>query len=186
MKLLGGYPMSVSSSPARLAAFLASATLLAAIALPVSAAVIWLFWHRLAGIALTDLRMSYDVTGLSAGARFIGFVLYFVGAALQAFGLLGVRQTFLEAAQGRAYSARAIDGFTRFAWVAVAMVLVGIAQETGLILILSISDPNKMGALSIQFGSKDVQALFMGLLLVFVARVFNEGKRAKDENAMFL
>jgi len=178
--------VSKNKTSNRLAAFLSQITLIAAITLPVATAIIWLFWNELAAYAAGNLQHVYDVRELGAGARFAGFALFLVGAAIQAYGLLGVRRTFLEAAAGRAYSARAINGFRRFAWVSLIMVFMGIVQRTGLIVILSISDPSNQGALSVQFGSNELKALFMGLLLVFVAHVFAEGKQAKDENETFL
>ena len=55
-----------------------------------------------------------------------------------------------------------------------------------LILIVSMSDSAHQGAISVQLGSHDLKAIFMAMLLVFVGHVFADGKRAKDENDMFL
>jgi hypothetical protein len=170
----------------RLAAVLAFVALLGAIALPIVAAAIWLFWGQLAPFASGNLQYAFDLASLSAAARLAGFGLFFIGAAIQAYGLLGLRQTFLEAAVGRSLSDRSVLGFRRFAWVSLVMVFFAIAQRTGLIVIFSMSDPAHEGALSIQLGSTELKALFMALLLVFVAHVFVEGKQAKDENEAFL
>jgi len=169
----------------RLASVLARFTLLAAIALPVAAAAIWIFWDKLAVHTTGNFKHIYDVTALGSGARFAGFALFLAVAIIQVYGLLGVRRTFLEAAQGRAYSSRAINGFKRFAWISLIMVFVAVLQRTVLILIISLSDPSQQGAFSIQFGTSEIKALFMGLLLVFVAHVFSQGKDAKDENDAF-
>jgi hypothetical protein len=170
----------------RLAVLLSNVTLIAALLLPISALAIWLFWNELAPLAAGNLQHVYDLTSLGIGARFSSFIVLLFGAAIQAYGLLGVRQTFQEAAQGRTYSMQAIGGFRRYAWVAVIMVFVGIFQQTGLIAIFSLSDPSHLGSLSFKFGSDELKSLFTGLLLVFVARVFAEGKLAKDENEAFL
>lgn len=178
--------MRTTLPPRRLAATMAFLTLVTVVALPAASMVIWLFWQSLAIHLAGGSAYGYDLTNLSAAARFAAFGLFFLGALVQAYGLLGIRRTFLEAAAGRSYSDRALGGFRRFAWITVVMVFVGIIQQTGLVAILSISDPARPGALSIQLGSEEVKALFMGLLLVFVARIFGEGKRAKDEIETFL
>ncbi len=170
----------------RFATALAMLTLFGAVAMPVTAALIWLFWDHLAPLASAGLPRAYDVTSLGAGARLAGFGLSLLGAAVQSYGLLGVRRTFLEAAAGRPLSAPAVGGFRRFAWVSLTMVFVEVVQRTGLIAIVSASDPNFRGALSIEVGTNELGGLFMGLLLVFVAHIFAEGKRASDENAAFL
>ena len=160
--------------------------MIAAVVLPVFAAIIWVCWDDLAPHAAQNLDIVYDVTSLSIGARLIGFILFLITAVIQAYGLLGLRRTFLEAARGFPYSSRAISGFKRFAWVSLIMVFLGIMQQTGLIMILSLSDPAHQGAFAVQFGSRELKAFFMGLLLVFVAHVFSVGKQAKDENETFL
>ncbi|MEO1241751.1 MAG: hypothetical protein AAFX54_07560 [Pseudomonadota bacterium] len=174
------------SSTQRFAALLAQLTLAAAAALPVIAALIWIFWDALAPLAAAQIGSPYDLTALGAGGRFAGFGVMLVGAALQAYGLLGLRRTFLEASRDRALSTAAVNGFRRFAIISLVMVFIGIVQRAALIIIFSLSDPAHQGALSIQFGTPELKALFMGLLLVFVAQVFAQGKKAQDENAAFL
>jgi len=170
----------------KLAKTLSVVTLLGAFALPLIAVIVWLLWDQFAPYAAGYFPQAYDLTGLTTGERFVGFALLFIGAIIQAYGLLGLTTTFREAANGNPLSERAINGFRRFAWITLIMVVIAIIQRTGLIAILSLSDPAYQGRLDIQFGSNELKGLFIGLVLVFVAHVFAEGKRAKDENETFL
>ncbi|WP_428409681.1 hypothetical protein [Hyphococcus sp.] len=165
---------------------LAGLTLAASIALPLAAMGVWLFWDQLAPASNDPALPYYDPAALGAGARLAGFALFLTGALTQAYGLLGLRQTFLEAAAGRALSLLSVYGFRRFAWVSLFMAAFAIVQRTGLIALLSASDPTKQNALSIQIGTPELKAIFMGLLLVFVAQVFAQAKAAKDENDAFV
>lgn len=169
-----------------LAVFLSYITLAGAIALIIMAFAIWLFWDHLAPYAAGNLKYSFNLSGLTIGERFIGFAISFLGAVIQAYGLLGLRHTFSEAAQGNPLSEKAVRGFRRFAWVTLIMVLIGILQRTGLIVLFSLSDAAHEGTLSIQLGSNELKAAFLGLLLVFVAQIFMEGKRVKEENEAFI
>ncbi len=169
-----------------LARILAHITLAGALALPVIAAAIWLFWDQLSALAAGQYGLVYDLASPGTGAKLGGFALFLAAALIQGYGLMGLRITFLEAAAGHALSDPAVNGFRRFAWVSFIMVFVALVQRTGLIMILSISDPEHPGALSIQFGTDELKAMFMALLLVFVAHVFSEAKRAKQENDSFL
>ncbi|WP_299324489.1 hypothetical protein [Parasphingopyxis sp.] len=178
--------MSQSTAQRRFASLLALATLAGAIALPVLTIIIWLFWDYFAPTAAANLGQGFDLSTLGVGARMAGFAVSMVGAAIWSYGLLSLRRTFAEAADGRPLSLAAVRGFRRFAWVAFLMVFVGIVQNTLYIMIYSISDPNRDGQLSIHFGSGELGALFIGLLFVFVAHVFATGQRAVDENAAFL
>lgn len=174
------------SEPSKFAGILAQLTLVGAIALPSTVFIVWAFWDQLAPLATQGAAGIYDPTQLGLLARLGGFAIFFIAALIQAYGLLGLRETFLEGAAGTPLSARAVNGFRRFAWVSMILVFVGMLQHTVLILLLSVSDPSQMGALSIQFGSKELGALFTALMLIFVAHVFSIGQRANEENQSFV
>lgn len=176
----------MSNRNRQLAVLLSGVTLLGAITLPLFTAVVWLFWDQFAPQVSGNLQYVFNLGGLSVGERLCGFALTLIGALIQAYGLLGLRITFCEAAIGNPLSERAIRGFRRFAWVVLIMVFIGVIQHTGLIVIFSLSDPAHQGTLEFKLGSNELKSLFMGLLLVFVSHVFAQGKRAKDENETFL
>ena len=165
---------------------LAHLTLFGAIACPVFAIGVWIYWDQLALVAFADLVPGFNLAGLSTGERVVGCGLTLTGALIRSYGLLGLRQTFMQATSGTVLSEKGLQGFRQFAWVTLIMVLFGIVQRTGLIMLFSLSDPAHQGRLDIQLGSDELGAFFIGLLLVFVARVFAEGKQAKDENDTFL
>ena len=170
---------------ARFARFMALATLLAAGALPLLAAGVWLFFDHWAPLAVGNAGVDFDPAAVSAPMRLTAFLVSLAGAALQAYGLFGLRGAFLEAAEGRALSLKAVLGFRRFAWVAVAMVFVGIVQHAAYSAILTAGGPGE-GQMSLRLGTNELSALFTGLLFVFVAHVFAEGRKAAEENASFL
>jgi hypothetical protein len=165
---------------------MAMAALAGAFALPVMTVIVWAAWDVLAPLAARDLRFAFDLAALSPAGRGLGFALSLLSAGIWSWGLLGLHRTFREAAAGRALSIRAVDGFGRFAWVSLVMVFVGIAQRTGLIVIFSVSDPSVPGQLSITVGTPEIARFFQALLLVFVAQVFREGQRLREENEGFL
>ncbi|CAK9041922.1 Uncharacterized HTH-type transcriptional regulator YozG [Durusdinium trenchii] len=86
---------------------LAYLTLAVAIALPITAALVWIFWTPLAPLAAANTGGAYDLTALRPLARFAGFGVMLTAAAIQAYGLLGLRNTFLEASKDRALSEKA-------------------------------------------------------------------------------
>lgn len=114
----------------RFAKLLALLTGITAIALPLSALPVWIFWDSLASSASANLGHAFDLTALGPVARLAGFTVSMAGALLWSYGLLSLRRTFREAASGRPLSKDAVIGFRRFAWVALIMVFVGIAQNT--------------------------------------------------------
>ena len=170
----------------RFAALLAHVTLLAALLLPLSALAVFAFWDALAPFAAKNLHYQFDLKALDLPARLAVVAVLLSTAAIEAFGLLGLRRTFLEAAQGRAFSNKAVNGFRRFAWVSLVTVFTTVIQRTLLTVIFSLNDSAQGGILWVQFGSGEAKTFFTAMLLVFTAQIFAEAKRAKDENDAFL
>lgn len=174
--------MNHATPSTRFAKFLEVLTRFAAIALPIIAAGIWLFWDDLAPLAGSGL----EVTSLSASGRLAGFGLSLGAALLQAYGLLGLSRTFAEGAAGRALSAASVSGFRRFAWVTLWMVPARVVLTTAITTLVSMNDSVPGGSVALYFGSSEVSAVFIGLLLVFTAQVFAQGQAAQAENEAFL
>ncbi|MEM6682350.1 MAG: hypothetical protein AAF607_08915 [Pseudomonadota bacterium] len=153
--------------------------------MPIIAVTTWLFWDTLAPqtpVAATGL----DVTALDLTGRVIGFSVSMVLALIHSYGLLGLAQTFAQGALGNALSAQSIAGFKRFTWTALALVPAKIAQQTFLILLVSLSDTASPGQIAVRIGSPEISAGFTAILLVFVAQVFVQGHAAEEENKAFL
>ncbi len=170
----------------RLAGTLASVTLIAAIAQPVFIASVWLFWGVYSEIAPSNLSGAFDPQALGLAGRLAGFAVSFVGTLVGVYGLLGLRQTFLEARDRRAFSEKSLQGFRRFAWVSLFLVFYGVIQHSALFAIFSIADPAMPAGISVKFGTPEIKAIFAATLLVFVAGIFAETKNIKDENDSFL
>lgn len=105
---------------------------------------------------------------------------------MRAFGLLGLHRTFAEATSNRPLSERAVVGFRHFARVELLRVPIRIVQFAGFGDVISLADNVEGGSVPIRFGSPEIGAFFIALLLVFAAEVFAEGRHAADENASFL
>ena len=170
----------------QLARFLALLALMGAALLPVVSILIWVFWDMLSPLVTAQLMHQLDTSALTVTDKLICTAISLVGAALGAFGLLRVRNTFLEAAAGRPLSRDSVLGFKQFAWISVLLVPVGVLQKTGYIVVFSMADPASEGMLSIQFGSLELNALFTALVFLFVAHVFAAGQRAEEENAQII
>lgn len=169
----------------RLASALAMLTLVTAIVLPLFAIGSWLFIEDIAEFSLSDEAKLLRGVDLTLSYRLAGLAIALIGAGVQSFGLLALRQTFLEATAGQYLSKKAINGFKVFAWVSVAMVIYGVLQHTGYIIIFSLAGDGP-GQLSLNIGTPELSALFVALLFVFCAHLFEVGREAEQENATFV
>lgn len=166
---------------ARFASAMAIFVVIGIVAVLVIGPVTWLFFIEQAANRFAPPLAG---TAFPFDLRLAGAAIALAGGLPRAYGLLGLRRTFLEARAGRALSEAAVLGFRRFARVEFAMVPVGVLQATGYGLVVSMAQPGAERALSLTVGTPQLTALFLALLLLFTAEVFAEGKRAVDENAL--
>jgi len=169
-----------------LARLLSVLTLLGAFLLPVESVISWVFFSEFHTLQLFDYVVNFDVETVSISARIVGGSLAVAMASIKAFGLISIRQTFLEAAQGRALSLRSVSYFRRFAMISVIVVILNVLQNSANSVILTWGQAVGERSLTITFGSAETQALFSALLFVFVTHVLAEGCKAKEDNAAFI
>ncbi|MEM6585774.1 MAG: hypothetical protein AAF692_08475 [Pseudomonadota bacterium] len=167
----------------RFASIMAAATSIGIVAVLLFGPILWLFFVDQPVGAMGEVYESADFTMTD---RLLGAGVALVGAVIRAYGLLGLRTTFLEARDGRPLSVASIHGLRRFARVEVVMVLVG-ALQTGLFgAIATAANDSVQNELAIRFGSAEAGALFIALLLMFAAQIMAEGQKAVQENAAFV
>lgn len=145
-----------------------------------------LFAKSMAALIPVDGPDKIDLSGLTLGLQMMLFVLLVIPTAFSCWGLLGLRKTFLEAADGRTFSTPAVSGFRRFALVSLIVVYANVIIEPAIFAILTYADPNQPGSLSIEFGSEEIEAIFNAIMIFFAAHVFVLAKQAKDENDAFI
>lgn len=145
--------------------------------------VVWLFFIEWAAAAV---GFRVQPQSFSIDLKLAGASIALLGGLIRAFGLVGLRRTFVEAASDRPLSERAVIGFRRFARVELLMVPVRIVQLAAFGYVVSLADGVEGGSIPISLGTQDVGAFFIALLLVFAAEVFAEGRLAVEENASFL
>lgn len=175
--------MNTSNSLQGFARVMAFVTLAGAVLVLATAVLAWVFLNALAGF-VPDFPAHPGE--LSLGARLAGLTVSLLSAAIQVYGLLALRQTFLEAAAGRWLSLKSVIGFRRFAWVSVIMVFVGVVRASAYSVVFSWHNPPGSRELAISFGSQELGQLFTALLFVFAAHVFAAGREIEEENRAFI
>lgn len=144
------------------------------------------FAKSLTALAPIDGPYKFDLSGLTTAMQAALIAVLVLPTLLVCYGLLGLRQTFLEAAAERTFSNKAVSGLRRFAFVSLVMVVVGVFQNAAMMAIFTYTDPNLPGELPIEFGSEELEDLFNTIMIFFVCHIFVLAKRTKDENDAFL
>lgn len=173
----------------RLSRFLALATLIGMVLVPVLGLGVW-FWPDLAA-ALGELpgrhwlgggTLDWFVFQIRLGAAGISLI----GVLITLYGLMGVRRLFLECAQGQYFSEASVGGFRQFALASLVGAIWAPLESTVFSVYLSVANPNVQNAVEISLGSDHIQSIGTALLLFLMAHILAEGRRRHEELELFL
>lgn len=167
----------------RFASVMVLVTNIGIIAILLFGPLLWLFFVDQPVGAMGPAFLGADFTLFD---RLLGAGVALFGGVIRAYGLMGLRQTFLEAGEGRPMSPKSVRGFRRFARMEVVMVIVGPFQQAIFGAIATAANSDVQNTFALRFGSAEAGALFIAVLLMFAAQVMAEGQKAVTENESFV
>ncbi|MEM8799485.1 MAG: DUF2975 domain-containing protein [Pseudomonadota bacterium] len=154
--------------------------------LPLFVAISWVFLDDF-GPALSGSTGVYvDVAHVSITWRLVGFAVSMIPCGLTMYGLWRLSAMFQECAEGRFFSLDAVRGFRGFAWMILIAAALRPIVGAALSVVLTMGNPPGQRQLAIQFGSTELTAVFVGLLLVAIAHILEEGRKLSDDNAQIV
>lgn len=165
--------------------FMATLCAVVIVVAPLGLLLIWLNFPFLGPYMKQELGLPQDMP-VPLESQLLAGLINFTRLGIGLYGLIHLRRTFLEGAQGRCFSADAVSSFRTFAWAAVAYGIAAPIERTLVILAMTLGNPPGERMLSIGISSDHLLALFVGLLFVAVAHMFREGQRLAEENEEFL
>lgn|GEM_PF-4974764 len=130
------------------------------------------------------MRMQMGIpasTTITLEAKFLAAIVTFLRLSIGLLGLVFLRRMFLEGAQGRYFSEMSVSSFRHFSWAALAYVVAAPIERTLVILVFTLGNPEGERMFSVSVGTPDLHALFLGLLLVAVAHMFDHGRKLAPE-----
>ncbi len=156
--------------------------LLAAICLmPVANGVIWLFIHHLPEL-LQDRLVPYFVRmPLPVSARLMGFAVTLMPTGVAMLGAYHLMRLFRLYEQGDIFRASNVRCFRNLARVLVGWFIVGVLHRSLLSMALTLHHPAGQRYITLELGSPDLTALFVGSVLAIIAWVMDEGRKLQEE-----
>ena len=171
----------------QISSVLAVLALIAAIALPLKAAGLWLLWHENVSFTVTGESLYGEGDPPSIRLRLIGLVAFVLVALVQAWGFLGLRTTFQEVAEDRVFSERSVQGFRLFAYTLLFAVFAESLTDAVFDAVRGFNSlQGASGSFSIDVSWPSLTEVFTSLLLVFVAHAFVVGERLQNEQDAIL
>jgi len=125
-------------------------------------------------------------TRISPGLRGAVFLTLLPAFALAVFWLLRARRLFILFRRGEILTDETARLLVQIGWALVALLPVSIIIRTvgGLLATLHAGEANRQ--LAIGFGSEQLMALILGLLLIAVGRILREAARISDDYRLII
>jgi hypothetical protein len=186
LNYIDGELMMTDAGLRRLAATMKVLTLAGMVATAAGAVLTLTMFDDLAAAALARYDIAYDAARFGWDARLTVMGLWTVGPLLLIAGLWRLHRAFGEAAEGRPFSAVSTSGFRGFAAAILAWAIYKPVVAAVSTLVLSVVGGPGGGKLAIDIGSDTLAGIFVALLVLMMAQIFDRGRALADENAAFL
>lgn len=120
---------------------------------------------------------------LAVWQRIAGAAVMMVPAGIMVFGLASLRRLLVEIGAGAVFAIGNARYLRRFAWSAIAVIIVQFFATGALSAIITMANPPGQRSIVLQVGTDEILYIFVGLVFVLIAHVLEEGRRIADDNA---
>lgn len=169
---------------AHLGARLRKVTTVLMYAIPLVLALCWGFMNLL---PFVSAQLPVPVKGdLPLATRVLGFLASMLPGGVAVYALSRLRRLFDLYAQGVIFQAANVDCFRRLGWSLFAWAGAGFLFNTLAGFILTFHWTPGTRLLVIGVDSQDLAAVFMGLVVITLAWVMDQGRKINEEQELFV
>ncbi len=182
------YPQRI----ARLSRIMKGLCLLGFVGIPALLAAVWAFGSEAflrsgePAFYLVPHGVSFELGRLDAGLRWAGFAVSMLPGCVMMLGLWHLSQLFADFRRLDLFTA---DSVRHFRWFALTVLASGLVKPlAGALMSVVTSYGNTAGQrnLSVTAGDAELTAIFVGLVLLVIAWVLEQGRRIAEENREFV
>ncbi|MDM3872549.1 DUF2975 domain-containing protein [Porticoccus sp. W117] len=170
---------------------MALASLICIIALPLALAIVWtsnnpILMEQIIGLDIQNINQQGATSGLSLIQRVLGFLASMLPVGMLMWGLWNLKQLFSQYARLHLFNTATTTCLQRFAKALIFIAPLDILSGALISLITSFHNPAGQKALQISIGQPQLSTLFIGLVILAIARVLMVGQQLKEENEQFV
>ena len=125
--------------------------------------------------------IPYQLTALT---RLLGCVVNFIPAGLMMIGLYTLAKLFALYEKGCIFTQKNVACYRILGRLIICGVFIGVVYRTVLILALTLFNPPGQRILSIGFGTKEIEILLIGIIVLIITWVMEEGRMIENEQAL--
>ena len=155
--------------------------LIVACTIPVINAMVWVYINHFPQIIYSHMLPFFVSIPLPASARFMGFLVTMMPAAVAISGAYYLMRLFRLYEQGQIFRPPNVLCFKKLSRVLIWWFAVGILHKSLLSVALTLHNPPGQRIITLGIGSPDLTALLLGGILAVIAWVMEEGRKLQED-----
>jgi hypothetical protein len=153
---------------------------------PVACGLIWIFFNRLyayAPMMPLPVHVDHDLPGLT---RLLAFLADLIPLVAIIYGLQRLRSLFLLYENGAIFTEQTVKCFHGMGRALIIWVACHVVRTTLLSVILTIDNPPGKRIIALMFDSGDFAGVFVGVVVLIISWVMDEGRKIQEDQALII
>jgi hypothetical protein len=156
------------------------------ICLPVVYGLFWTFFNQLYNMGFLPplpVRVDHYLPGLT---RFLAFLVDMISGGVIMYGLRKLEGLFGLYENGIIFTEQNVKYFRSLGRVLIVWVVSDVVRNSLLSIVLTLDNPPGHRVITVGFGSADFTAIFVGIVVLIISWVMDEGRKIQEDQALII
>lgn len=149
--------------------------------MPVINAYVWVFMNGFPKMMTSHMLPYFVELPLPASARLMGFVVVMIPTGVAMIGAYHLVRLFRLYEQGDIFKLRNVRCYKKLSRLLIWWFAAGILCQSLLSVVLTLHHPPGQRMVTVGLASSDLTALLLGLILMVIAWVMEEGRKLQED-----
>ena len=154
--------------------------------LPIACALVWTFFNRLYTLVPMiplPVHVNPDLTALT---RFLAFLVDLIPLGAVIYGLQKLRSLFGLYENRMIFTEQNVDCFRSLGRALILWVIGDVVRNSLLSVVLTINNPPGQRVITFGLYSADFTAIFVGIVILVISWVMDEGRKIQEDQALIV
>ncbi len=156
------------------------------VCLPIVCVIFWVFFNRIHAMAPMiplPVRVVHDISSFN---RLLAFLCDLVPLSAITYALFKLKNLFLLYEKGRIFTGQNVDCYRALGRTLMVWVACDIVNRTLLGIVLTLDNPPGKRLLVIGLDGGDFTGIFVGVAVLIISWVMDEGRKMQEEQALII
>ncbi|MBI5605932.1 MAG: DUF2975 domain-containing protein [Deltaproteobacteria bacterium] len=154
--------------------------------LPIACALFWIFFNRLYALMPMIPLPVHVKSDLTALTRLLAFLVDLIPLGIVIYGLQKLRSLFGLYENQLIFTKQNVDCFRSLGRILIFWVIGDVVRNSLLTVVLTLNNPPGQRMISFGLYSADFTGIFVGLVILVISWVMDEGRKIQEDQALII